>query len=387
MPPEWRNLVERVHQSRHLAMMAMTGGGSSSVADLLAVPGASRTLLEAIVPYAPSALGEWLGRTPEHFCSEATALAMASVAYRRAVHLVSTQPEAAESLIGLGCTAALVSDRPKRGEHRAFVASQTATATTISTLVLVKGKRDRAGEEACVGRMVLEILALSCGLKDIPSLDLFPNENRQLETHVADPRLAAVWKGQSTLVWSLPDGTLQPSPPVPVRGLLCGAFDPLHHGHAALRSAAEQRLSGAVAYEMSISNVDKAPLDYLTIARRRSQFHDQPLAMTNAPTFAEKAVLFPGMAFVVGVDTAERIVQPRYYGDRPERMRDALNALRNAGCTFLVAGRSIDGKYCQLQDLAIPAEYADLFDPLPEDAFRADISSTELRKGSGASED
>ena len=51
-------------------------------------------------------------------------------------------------------------------------------------------------------------------------------------------------------------------------------------------------------------------------------------------TFAEKAQLFPGVVFVVGVDTAERIVQPRFYGDSEERMLQALEQIRQSGCRF-----------------------------------------------------
>ena len=64
-------------------VLAVTGGGSRAIADLLAVPGGSRTLLEAVVPYSASALAAWLGSRPDEFCSAATARAMAMVAFQR----------------------------------------------------------------------------------------------------------------------------------------------------------------------------------------------------------------------------------------------------------------------------------------------------------------
>jgi hypothetical protein len=167
------------------------------------------------------------------------------------------------------------------------------------------------------------------------------------------------------------------APPV---GLLCGSFHPLHFGHEQLRAAAERRLGGPVYYEMSIRNVDKPPLDFLSIERRRAQFTNIPLALTAAPTFAEKAAALPGTIFVMGVDTAERIVEPHYYQGSEAAMREALSQVRQAGCRFLVAGRKVDERFETLADVAVPAEFADLFVAISPDDFRADVSSTELRR-------
>ena len=80
-----------------------------------------------------------------------------------------------------------------------------------------------------------------------------------------------------------------------------------------------------------------------------------PIWLTRAPTFAEKARLFPNAVFAVGADTAERILQPRFYQDSAERMLAALDEVRQHGCRFLVAGRvDREGKFLGLEDLAIP---------------------------------
>ena len=63
-----------------------------------------------------------------------------------------------------------------------------------------------------------------------------------------------------------------PFPHSPPAGLVCGAFHPLHFGHRQLREVAERLIGGPVYYEMSIRNVDKPPLDFLSIERRRAQF-------------------------------------------------------------------------------------------------------------------
>ena len=67
------------------------------------------------------------------------------------------------------------------------------------------------------------------------------------------------------------------------------------------------------------------------------------MALTGAPTFHRKARLFPGTAFVIGWDTAVRLVDPRYYGDSEDAMLGALADMWSRGCRFLVAGRQHDG--------------------------------------------
>src|SRR5215471_6186361 len=110
------SLITRIHASPTMVVLVVTGGGAQALADLLAVPGASRTVLEALVPYSERSLAEFLGTLPEQLVSVETASALAQTAYQRALRL---RTEEAVPLIGLSCTATLVTDRPKRGAHRA----------------------------------------------------------------------------------------------------------------------------------------------------------------------------------------------------------------------------------------------------------------------------
>jgi hypothetical protein len=115
---------------------------------------------------------------------------------------------------------------------------------------------------------------------------------------------------------------------------------------------------------------------------RMAQFAGRwPVLASNAPTFVEKARLYPGATFVIGYDTAERLLQPHYYHDSQVKLVAALNEIRARGCTFLVAGRIDDeGEFQRMDNLEIPPSCKDLFQAIPSDLFRQDISSTELRK-------
>jgi len=90
-------------------------GPPQALAWLLGAPGASRTVLDARVPYAPAALAEALGGPPPAaYASAATAAAMARAALRQAAQLAAL----GEPLVGLGIACALATDRPKKGKHK-----------------------------------------------------------------------------------------------------------------------------------------------------------------------------------------------------------------------------------------------------------------------------
>jgi hypothetical protein len=100
---------------------------------------------------------------------------------------------------------------------------------------------------------------------------------------------------------------------------------------------------------------------------------------SRTPTFFEKAKLFPGTTFVIGWDTAFRLVEPRYYGGRGSGILEALAGIQRLGCRFLVAGRLAEGVFRTLDDVDVPRGFEDMFTAIPEAAFRSDVSSTQLR--------
>ena len=80
----WQQLISTLHVSGRKAALAITGGGSGAVGELLRVPGGSRLLIEAQVPYDERALATFLGFAPAQACSADTAIAMAQSARARA---------------------------------------------------------------------------------------------------------------------------------------------------------------------------------------------------------------------------------------------------------------------------------------------------------------
>ena len=93
-------------------------------------------------------------------------------------------------LVGIGCTAGLATDRPRRGSHRVHVGIQTVDRTAVRSLVLEKGRRNREEEEEIAKWLVLNAVAEAAGLSARVPLPLF--ENEQVVSDTADAPEA--WK-------------------------------------------------------------------------------------------------------------------------------------------------------------------------------------------------
>ena len=382
MDEQVRAQVERLHATPLMAVVAVAGGGFQAVAWLLGVAGASRTLIEAIVPYSEGALRELLGHTPAKNVSPETARRMAEAAYHRArKHAPSDRP-----VVGVGCTAAIRTDREKRGDHGCFVAAWSERGITTYAVTFAKGLRDRAAEEDIVSRLVLRALVEAGDMEPGMHAPLdTPNpldKSEVIERRHTDP-LGQFYAGQIDAVTVREDGTITAGVSH-VGGVLSGSFDPLHAGHEELARVAARMLDAEVVFELAVSNVDKSPLEETAIRERLAQFSGRyAVVITREPRFDGKAALLPGCTFVIGWDTAARLFVPRYYGDDEGRMLAAMSEVRDRGCAFLVAGRVVDGKFMSLGDLQVPEGFSDMLTTIPENVFRQDLSSTELRQAAG----
>lgn len=375
----WKQLISAIHMSGCKVGIAITGGGTGAVGNLLSIPGGSQFLIEAQVPYSERALSDFLGFAPSQACSSDTAIAMAQRARSRTLRLVSDQT----NVVGLGATAALVSDLPRRGEHRFHIAVINRNGVVQCTITLAKGRRDRSGEEELVGRAIILVLARSCGVTAPTPDTLLDADERFLWDKVfVKDALNALFSGAVDQITALPDGQFVLSAASPAL-ILPGSFNPTHNGHKKLAETASEISGETTTFEISITNVDKPTLSEDEVRRRLQQFAwKAPVWLTRAPTFLEKSRLFPGATFVIGADTAQRLVAVKYYGGDEDRMCAALEEIGRSNSRFLVAVRvDAAGKLITLRDIPIPYRFIGLFEEIPERRFRLDASSTELRRG------
>jgi hypothetical protein len=244
------------------------------------------------------------------------------------------------------------------------------------------------------------------------------------------------------------------------RVYLSGSFNPLHAGHeglleAAVAAAVEEARGAAAAaasasssssspfsspsspsfsvlpiegaFEISIVNADKGTLTEAEIRRRVEQFSDsnsnssfprrrRRVVLTRAPLFEQKASLFgPGASFVVGIDTAVRLLDPKYYpGGSDAGLGLCMGRIAARGAKVFVAGRKVEEKTKKTKSddggdgggdggggkgegnetfLTLTSSGAldstpaakvvkslGLFREITEEKFRVDVSSTELRR-------
>ncbi len=356
-------------------MIVSAGAGIQAIAWLLGVAGASRTLLEAVIPYDESSFDSFLDRKPEQYVAIQTAGYLAGRAVTRARRIW----QGSEPVIGLACTATIITDRPKLGDHRAHIVVWSQSKISHYSLYLNKGARDRYGEEDLVSRLMLNALAEAYELDIRVPLPLTDQD----ELEVTEDNLAGAVKdllsGNSDYFAVKPEGdkvnTISP------KAILSGSFNPLHEGHLALANVAYEILGNEVVFELASNNAEKPAIDQVSIQQRLLQFAGRyPVIISNAATFLTKSLLFPGTTFVIGYDTAQRILEPRFYGHNREQMLAALKQIERQDCHFLVAGRlGKDGKFHNATELKFPDGYHHLFQAIPDSRFRLDISSSDIR--------
>ena len=254
MDAAWSHMIAAMQASGRQAVLAITGGGTGAIAELLRVPGGSRLLLEAIVPYDPGSLRDYLGADPEQACSAETAGAMAERARRRAATL--GKPDRVP--IGLGATASLASDRPKHGDHRCHIAVATAAATDLTSIVLEKGRRDRPAEEDLVTRAITLCLARGCDVAaPSPSSLLAPGDRWTQASLSSKSPIDELLSGAIERVTVGADGQLSPCAPLP-SAIMPGSFNPRHDGHTRLAQTAAEILGTPIHFG-SPSHVTTGP--------------------------------------------------------------------------------------------------------------------------------
>src|SRR5439155_14037698 len=135
-----------------------------------------------------------------------------------------------ENLLGVGCTASLATDRPKRGEHRFHLTCHTANRCTTYSLILRKDARTRDAEEAVLDSVLLNAVAEACGIAERLSLSLLSEEMVQIETPTRADPVRSLLNGELPAFCAELDGRLARDSARPA-ALLPGAFNPVHQGH------------------------------------------------------------------------------------------------------------------------------------------------------------
>lgn len=376
--PDVEPAIERFHKtSGKKVVYAFAGGGAQALCWLHAINGSTRTMVEAIDLYSKESMEEFIHETPDKAVCEATAIKMATLAAVRGQWMGQ-----GVDCVGLAVTAAVATERKRKSEDQAFIAVCSGKESDCF-VTHIWFKRDsgmtRRQQETIISSFVIDALVRTTGRNlDLPVL----TDNYQVQTlYQAIPD--SFWQvihGQQRAYTFMPDGQEIVGVPKDAEIIIPGSFNPLHQGHIEIAEAAV-RLTGkkSVYFEMTVFNTDKGTMTHSQAAERISQFRwKYPVVLTNLRLLVDKAEAFRMCDFAIGADTAERILDVKYYGGTEGGLHDMLCGLKHFGARLLIMGRQYNGAFKSVKDLKIPRGFEDLFIELPG---RLDLSSTELRGG------
>jgi cytidyltransferase-like protein len=387
-----QNIVQNIHNSHKKIVMAITGGGVSSLYYMMSQPGASNTVLELIVPYDKTSLLDFLKKTVlDQYCSQETADEMALASLNRAKELVvmanSKITDIIDNCIGIGATAALRSSEWKKGKHRCYVTILTSQCKHSFIIELNKGTeespyRSRSEEDEVCGNLIVNGLALALKLIEITDITIDPLDTFTYNYQILDDPIDRLINGSCKSILLLKDRVLIDIPIHKLNNKLImvpGSFNPLHEGHIMLlEKGKELGNTNEGLFELCISNVDKPTLSKDEIIRRVAQIR-YPIILTNSPKFIQKATLFPGLSFSVGIDTVIRLIDPYYSNNNEQEMLINILKIKENGTQFFVGSRFIKSNIISLDLLNISPLFRDMFIQI-EDETNILISSTSIRE-------
>lgn len=374
------------HANGCAVYMYGTGGGGQALHDLASLGGSSSFYSGGGFSYSTEDTATLLGYPPLKFVSSEVAEGLANAAYLKAQELwLSGRKQEAmpPRFIGVGYTAAIATNRERRGDDLVWLSVRTPDGLHTGCFHLHKraGDEMRAKHNDAISELVLNGVASAVGASPIP-----------VDSSVVTKGFGT--NGEFTLNRVAPDNFLLERPCLVLRDgsigtvdaltpdkyiIYPGSFRGLTAGHDLIARKAREATGKEVVLEISVRNADKGPVNRDEIARRlagvRGRYH---VVLVDKPLFTDKSRFYPrGMEFALGMDTVTRLVDPRFYDGSEEKRDAALGVLREKENRFWVLGRMMNGQPVRdVRTLPELKPHVDLFETLQGPLM--DISSTLL---------
>lgn len=354
----YKELTKLINDTPYKLYITMAGGGQSFAHEYLKYSGASKTIAGINIPYSKEAFENFCGNPVDKFVSVDTARLLATKSYEHCLDTI--EPIHA---IGIGVTCSLATDNEREFRiHKIYIAVHCYEFSSVTQIELQQGMAREQEERLCCV-MIFKQLMQVVGIKHVNIDTLLPTT---LTPHmVVKHDVSIIFR--EDVNYSVSDDC---------KDLLIapGSYNPYHEGHHKMLELVEDIMQITPHIELSTLNADKGVLDYFEVQKRFSNIDKKfkPI-LTTLSTFKDKAAHFyqPNriIYFVIGADTWNRLLQPKYAGP-PEEL---YNMFGNLNVRFLVVNREgyvIESDYW-LDRLRI-LDYR-------LDKFNVPISSTMLR--------
>lgn len=359
-------------ENKALLYVATTGAGLSFQYNLWKKPGCSKYLVGFFTPYAKTELQEFIGYEPEgSFVSKEVAYDLAMASYIRAAKFKAQEGSnydvSVGEPVGIGITAAVATNRIPRGEQRAFICVITKNRALLHEVKLEKklGEDHREAHDQIIAAEAANILISALDGMNGPYIDC---AKEALDRFYQYPTFLANSRTKESFGASL---------------YLPASLNPIHDGHRELARTAESVCVGALndggcKYLISTLSPHKGEMTLQEMLFKAGMLRAEKTFRgfeftKDEPLFLDKARKRPGSVFIIGADTMERLLDPKW-GPNPIELLKELKELKT---TFLVMGRVMDGIFKTANDIIVPDGYEDLYVPMEG---RVDISSTEIRQ-------
>lgn len=357
-----------------LLYISSTGAGLKFQNDLWKIPGSSQYIVGFEFPYSRSQVENLLGYNPEvSSVSKTIAIDLAMASYIKASsHKVKENIDG--NPIGIGITASVASNRIPKGDQRFYICIITKDKAVSYYYKLEKqtGEYYRESHDYLIAEFAKELLISTLSEQDFMGEDCY---QEALDRFLAFPIF-------------LSSGKRNPYPLTLGQNIyLPASLNPIHEGHRTMATSAELHLcrnitKTRVNYLISTSSPHKGDLTLQEMLFKagmlKAEDNIRSFEFTrDEPLFLDKAKKRPGSIFVIGVDTMERLLDPKWGPNIPELLKE----FENLNTKFLVMGRINKDKMFQAaNDVPVQRRYRKLFEPI---RGRIDISSTELRENNG----
>lgn len=352
-------LENLLKQDRLPQLYVIATGAGAGIQNLLwQIPGISRSLLGASFPYGNHEMTTLLGYLPERSCTPEVAMDLAIQAYLRACR------DPSRPACGLALTASVASTLPHRGEHRVNIAALDDRGAFALDFTLDKrsGWLARHLDGEIADKAALDLLLHMCE-------DIVLEEAQEATQLLEQQFFARPYFGEHDRL-KLSEIKSQSI------AFLPGTFNPPHQGHMGMATEWEKATYRDYVFWITANPPHKPSLTIPEMLRRRLSIPYDVLFTRGTPLFLDKARLFPGSTFLIGADTMQRMLDPRW-GPEIEPM---LRELIDLKIHFWVNRRWWDGQLLDaktvLEEAHLPYWAQALF--VPRDAHW-EISSSQLR--------